>query len=86
MRDAALQECIDYLLPRVAELRQQRGPDDDTVRRLAKALAALTGASAQTTPTGKRRTHAGKKRYTGKHGSAVIDVWYDPANVREEER
>jgi len=57
----------------------------ETRRRLAKALAALMGASAQTTPTGKRRTHAGKKRYTGVSiGGDPVDVWYDPANVREQ--
>ena len=85
MRDPILQECIDYIAPRVAELLQRRGVDDDTVRRLAKALAALMGASAQTTPTGKRRTHAGQKRYTGMLiGGDPVDVWYDPANVREQ--
>ena len=86
MRDAALQETIDYLLPRVAELRMARGPDDDTVRRMAKALDALMGASAKTTPTGKKRKNAGTERIRGKIGRSVIDLRVDPANVREEER
>ncbi len=84
-RNETLQECIDFILSRAAQLRNARGPDDDVVKRLAKALATLTGASAQTTPTGKRRTHAGQTRYTGKVGRSVVDIWYDPANVREEE-
>jgi hypothetical protein len=81
-RDATLQECIDFVLPRVAQLRNERGPNDPVVRRLAKCLAALM----EKAPRGSR-AHAGQKRYRGVSvGGDPVDVWYDPANVREEER